>query len=344
MASKRKMTGGKMDSEAVKIPIEAIFCDYGFNARPFESYAGTKEGKDGEERVVYSAEIKALADDIRTHGQIAPVVIWRPTPAMPKEIQKEIKEAACQGMLIAGFRRYAACEFAKVEILTIGFEGTEAEARLINLKENVAREDLPLSALATQYHRLHTQDGLSMSEIAAYLAETQGCATEGASGGTTHSKGYITNLVKIREDAGESIWHRFEMEAEGATVMNCRNVAAKYPKDDAAQVKYWNEVVAGDIASRRIPAAGENTEPNPDEPPTENPGRKAKRKPGKTSVADALANLKASRNTSDYHAGAYAALRWIVGEVQSIRVTEGKTVLAVVFDPRNVGQEENGEE
>ena len=127
-------------SELKKIPIEEIERD---EEQP------RKEFKE--------AELEALADSIREHGILQPIVVVRDG--------KKYK-------IVAGERRWRAAKIAGLKELPAIVRTINAQKRLeISIVENAQRADLNAIELATAYAKLKSQFNLTVKEIAAKVGK-----------------------------------------------------------------------------------------------------------------------------------------------------------------------------
>lgn len=127
-------------SELVKIPIEKIVRDEEQPRREFNSEA-----------------LEALADSIREHGVLQPIVVTRE--------EKKYK-------IVAGERRWRAAKLAGLSEMPAIIRTLDAQNRLeLSIVENAQREDLNAVELATAYAKLKTQFNLSTKEIAAKVGK-----------------------------------------------------------------------------------------------------------------------------------------------------------------------------
>jgi ParB family chromosome partitioning protein len=108
-------------------------------------------------------ELRELADSVRAHGLLQPVVVTR--------VQGEEGELY---QLIAGERRLAAARLAGLTRIPVVFrEATPEESLELALVENLQRADLnPLEA-ATAYQRLIDEFGLSQEQVAARVGKSR---------------------------------------------------------------------------------------------------------------------------------------------------------------------------
>lgn len=108
------------------------------------------------------AELQELADSIREHGLLQPIIV---TPQKGKN----------RYTIVAGERRWRACQLAglkevQVIVRTFADPGAQLEASLI---ENIQREDLNPIEEAQAYQRLMTEFGLTQEETAQKVSRSR---------------------------------------------------------------------------------------------------------------------------------------------------------------------------
>ncbi len=104
-------------------------------------------------------QLDALADSIREHGVLQPIVVT-------KEGDKY--------KIVAGERRWRASKIAGLEKIPAIVRTLDAQKRLeISLIENVQREDLNAIETATAYAKLKTQFNLSSAEVAKRVGKSE---------------------------------------------------------------------------------------------------------------------------------------------------------------------------
>ncbi len=104
-------------------------------------------------------QLEALADSIREHGVLMPIVVT-------KEGDKY--------KIVAGERRWRASKMAGLEKMPAIIRTLDAQNRLeLSLIENVQREDLNAIEIATAYAKLKTQFNLSSAEVAKRVGKSE---------------------------------------------------------------------------------------------------------------------------------------------------------------------------
>ena len=117
------------------------------------------------------AEIKELANSIKTHGILHPILV---RPRLSTEGAFEI---------IAGERRWRAAQLARLhEVPVLVRDFSDAEALEIGLVENLQRENLTPLEEAEGYRRLVDEFSHTQDEIAATLGK---------------SRPYVSNIIRL---------------------------------------------------------------------------------------------------------------------------------------------------
>ena len=130
------------ESELLELPLQKITPD---TEQPRKSFR--------------EEELKELADSIREHGVLQPIVVSRE--------EDEYK-------IIAGERRYRAAKLAGLTKIPAIVRTMDAQNRLeMSIIENAQRADLNPIELATAYAKLKSQFNLSNSEVAKRVGKSQ---------------------------------------------------------------------------------------------------------------------------------------------------------------------------
>ncbi len=104
-------------------------------------------------------QLDALADSIREHGVLMPIVVT-------KEGDKY--------KIVAGERRWRASKIAGLDKMPAIIRTLDAQNRLeLSLIENVQREDLNAIEIATAYAKLKTQFNLSSADVAKRVGKSE---------------------------------------------------------------------------------------------------------------------------------------------------------------------------
>ncbi len=102
-----------------------------------------------------------LADSIRTHGVIQPIIVARSSGAVPYQ-------------LVAGERRWRAARLAGLRTIpAIVRDATPRDALELALIENVQRADLTPIEEAQAYHELIEEFGLTQAEVAQRVGKSR---------------------------------------------------------------------------------------------------------------------------------------------------------------------------
>lgn len=136
---------------------------------------------DGRVRqVTYDENLRALAESIREHGVLEPLLVRRDTvPASDVPI-------FC---LVAGERRLRAAEMAGLDsVPCVSVEAGEVDAAIIAIIENLHREDLNIFEEATAIGSLIGLSGMTQEQCARRLAVSQS---------------YVANKLRLLRFSGE---------------------------------------------------------------------------------------------------------------------------------------------
>lgn len=206
----RNITGDNFELGEVRI--EEILADDEFNCRGPFTYGSVGE----------------LSESIAEHGLQIPVIVW------PRE----------EGyMLVAGFRRLKACQMLGMEeiLAIIRHDLTERKAHIINLTENIARQDLNPMEEAWKLKRLYP-DGASLRDIQKEInqstrwihlrlrmLELPEKVQSRLASGTLPLK-YVEGLWKIWREKGQKACLQALTEIEKAQSDSGRVVSKKLPE------------------------------------------------------------------------------------------------------------------
>ena len=152
--------------------LDILFEDNAFESKEVKTLRMSDiEPNKAQPRNVFDEDnIKGLADSIKEHGLIQPIVV-RP---LPNGITYQI---------IAGERRWRACRLLKMEDVPVIIRETdELGAAELAIVENVQRADLNPVEEASAYRALMDKFGITQDK----LAETMG-----------KSRSYIANLTRL---------------------------------------------------------------------------------------------------------------------------------------------------
>ena len=152
--------------------LDILFEDNAFESKDIKTLRMSEiEPNKSQPRTVFDEEnIKGLAESIKEHGLIQPIVV-RP---LPNGITYQI---------IAGERRWRACKLLKMEEVTVIIRETdELEAAQLAIVENVQRADLNPVEEAMAYRALMDKYGMTQDRLAEVMGK---------------SRPYIANLTRL---------------------------------------------------------------------------------------------------------------------------------------------------
>ena len=152
--------------------LDILFEDNAFESKEIKKLRMSEiEPNKSQPRTVFDEEnIKGLAESIKEHGLIQPIVV-RP---LPNGITYQI---------IAGERRWRACKLLKMEEVPVIIRETdELEAAQLAIVENVQRADLNPVEEAMAYRALMDKYGMTQDRLAEVMGK---------------SRPYIANLTRL---------------------------------------------------------------------------------------------------------------------------------------------------
>lgn len=152
--------------------LDILFEDNAFESKDIKTLRMSEiEPNKSQPRTVFDEEnIKGLAESIKEHGLIQPIVV-RP---LPNGITYQI---------IAGERRWRACKLLKMEEVPVIIRETdELEAAQLAIVENVQRADLNPVEEAMAYRALMDKYGMTQDRLAEVMGK---------------SRPYIANLTRL---------------------------------------------------------------------------------------------------------------------------------------------------
>jgi ParB family chromosome partitioning protein len=183
--------------------------------------------------------LAALADSVRRHGLLQPLVVRR---------------VAGRYELIAGERRLRAAERAGLDAVPVIVRHAEPEERLeLALIENVQRENLTALEEAEAYRHLIDRYGLTQEEIAARVGKSRPMITN------TLRLLSLPDAVKAQLESGELSAGQaravLAVEGIGAQIGFAREIVARrLPKSAAEQLAAARRTRPSGRASRTPPA------------------------------------------------------------------------------------------
>ena len=149
-------------------------------------------------RIMYDDGLRALADSIREHGIIEPLIVRRENDG----------EATEHFSLIAGERRLKAAELEGISVVPcVSVEATDIDAAVIAIIENLHREDLNMFEEAAAIASLLKLSGMTQDQCARRLAVSQS---------------YIANklrLLRLTEDERTLILENTLTERHGRALL-----------------------------------------------------------------------------------------------------------------------------
>jgi len=291
MAAKlKKVEAVPASSPSMRIPIRNVVIDYAFNVR------SKTTDVEGSKEKSYRA-VKELADDIKANGQIQPVLV------------RPLDDG--RYFLIAGFRRMDALRSLGAEFVDAKIEaGDDLRAYLLNLKENVNRDDLTTYDIAIRCTLLRDKFKLEVPQISRELAGGTDYKGEGM------SAGYIRNLMR----AADGLHPKILADWKVSKIPTDKVVRwAAMEKDE--QINEWEDWRGGKEGEPSPDANGKDKSSGPS-------GKKIKRA-GEQVLKDAIkavdANLKLGETAKE---SMTAALSFALGKVKTLRLGQ-----VVIFDP-----------
>ena len=120
-------------------------------------------------RISCDESLKSLAESIREHGIIEPLIVRRTVSDSPTS-----GESAASYTLIAGERRLRAAEMIGLTTVpTVSIEAGEVEAAILAIIENLHREDLSIFEEAASIQSLISLTGMTQEMCARKLSVSQ---------------------------------------------------------------------------------------------------------------------------------------------------------------------------
>ena len=217
------MSEVKMKEETVRVALSEVFVDHSWNSRsggwmqqateiPKDEKGNEIEGPGG------STGLAGLVLSIKSNGQDQACDV-RPNPGKTKH----------KYMLVTGFRRFEALRrIAESGVIVPGFDPknptvkvnvrnlTEAEARALNGRENIERDDLSPADTAWHISQLAETHKLTDTAIAAQIGKTQG---------------YVSKLHRIMKETKADILKAWRENPIDPLTIEQRIKLAEYPKD-----------------------------------------------------------------------------------------------------------------
>lgn len=288
------------DEKLSHISMDQIEVDYHFNGRMLRG--------EGKEKQYHG--IPELAQEIKRHGQLQPIIVT--------QIGSGIKKPFA---LIAGFRRFEALrqlgkKEAYVRVYSPKAEKEEkrhAELLLINAIENLSREQLTTYEQAAQMTRL-AEGGLKPPAISRYL--TAAITGENKSG---FSETHVSNLISCFTKLHPQLLSKWRENKIPLRVLN--KVKLIQPADEQLDTQEIRPYLTSSSTASDTPAAstgdGQDGQP-PADPPTRRPTVKRL-----ASVADTVKVFRKEGKIDKEVAGAVIkVLEFVMGESASLRIAK----------------------
>lgn len=235
--------------------------------------------------------IKSLAGDIKANGMLNPV-----TCRLADEDER--KNTGCEFVLIAGYRRMAALAVNKTEVVTANVLVADAEtAAIINLNENLARENLSTFEIATACAEIQKSHKLVAKDIAKKLC---GVNEEGKA----LSEASINNYIRLINNLNPDIIECWASKHPKSGVTNLLKIVSHEDHDE--QWGLWEELCGVTLEDTN----DDNEEEEGEEKETK---EKKRRRPGEDAIKLAIAEVKKSNHSEDYIQGAVIGLQWAAG-------------------------------
>ena len=119
-------------------------------------------------RIITDSALEHLADSIREHGVIEPLIVRKRKENVSRETNFE------QWELIAGERRLRAAELAgKTVVPCVSVEADDIDSTVLAIIENLHREDLSIFEEASAIHSLIQLTGMTQEQCAKRLSVSQ---------------------------------------------------------------------------------------------------------------------------------------------------------------------------
>lgn len=261
-------------------------------------------------RKVYDESgIKSLAHAIKTEGLLNPVTVQVTTD--------EDREAGITTpyVLVAGYRRMRAhkiLEATSIKATILDPDAKPLDSALINLSENLNRENLSTYEVASGCVYIRDTFGLKGEQIAARV---KGMRDDDKG----LSKSHVNNLMRIYTNLEESIKEEWKNRGEKATVPNLLKLL-EGTEDHSDQIYAW------DVFKTRGKFPWDLTEEGTDEGEREGEDEEednkeaapALRARNAKDIAAAIPLVRKSEASDEWKKGAIAALEWACGKRQRI--------------------------
>lgn len=261
--------------------------------------------KDFNSRVTY-ARVKELAEDIKRSGQINPVIV------VAGDKPNTFK-------LIAGHRRAMALDLLKaktIKVLVRPPVKDEREAFLINVDENVSRDDLTTFEVAQMLRRMREEYKLSDDQIRTAMSASKGGYS------TTH----INNLIRLTKTLAPKILDAWREEHGAISLLKLLNWAS---------LSHDEQLEEFDRAAANKPSDGSRGESSSSS--SSDDSKKPPRVMNRDQIEIALASVreavKAGQKGAEF---IEVALKFVLRRKDAIALKVGDVVF---FDPRDAERE-----
>jgi ParB/RepB/Spo0J family partition protein len=251
--------------------------------------------KEPEAFKVYNEKIASLAESIKREGQLVPVnVIPSKRPGFEYE-------------LVAGFRRLTALKLLGKPTVLVKVDDVKSDVdrKIVNLAENVARDDLSSYELAVACRDLRDTYKLSANEITKRIGSYEGM-----------SKSYINNIMRILEKCPPKVIAAWKDGHSQATEPKLLKIAAAKSKEEALEL--W-DTYCGVNGEEEGDAEGEDTE-------GAEGGESGKKKARRATETHLLSALKAVRDAKPSMLGesqqeaCIAVIEFALGRKKNLKV------------------------
>ena len=280
MASRKLKIQNVTQPDTRMIAIDDIYVDLEFNVR--KSYG----------------DIDGLASSIKAEGQLTPVIV-------ALNPQKGHHDKGPGFLLIAGFRRVAAiAQLADRPVMClIKVFDSETDAAVLNLTENLVRQNLTTYETAMGCRTLKERYGMTASQIAHRLV-----------GDRSISSTHVSNLVRATENLEPEY---LEIWAKGGDIP-LKHIFKMSARTTEEQHAYYRKEILHEVPDGDGDGDGGDP-PTPLPTPAKRPGQKIL-----VAALVAAQQVEASKGK----AGLVGALKFALGLTETLKVGR-----ATIFDP-----------
>lgn len=312
-SGEKKMAKSKMAAkgELTTLRMDQIFADPQWNARrPAEVkkdgtvvYRKATSAEKGEG----ATDLNSLKASIRAQGLLTPLTV----------VKSGDDGDSQPYTLVAGFRRFQALkELKKLAAPAMVYPAgtSEADIRILNLTENLQRENLHPSEIAEACVELRDDFELDGPTIAKRLGL---------------SKSYVNNLMRAKDRVHPKIWAAFKDRAPAAT-SNFITLKLASVEDHDTQWEMWLEqcgMKGADETGQRAASKGDGGDGKPKRPKTRS------RKEIET-MRQCLREERKSSSSKASFDRAIAALGWVLGDPEAKLPVKSETWEAANEKPK----------